>query len=438
MSVSPTSHRKPSRLARADGCEPAEPANTVTDRLNGLLSSGGDGYVLSLCPNQNYNITGPLLFNSPNQEISTQGLPRDNSRAMLTVSGPLHPGQEDSHTTAVWGQCQTCDGVKLRNIQINGARNGGEKVNGGANIEMGGSNSGQLIEFVRSFDPRSWSCLHLFEGSLDCASTTVQNNDIGPCGSDAPGQWADGISVACANTIVRDNLINTPTDGGVVLFGSPGSLVENNTIWVETTTLLGGINLVDVQPWGGDYTGTIVRNNHILGGFATDTPSGDGDTKGVNSGSAIIKIGIAMGPRVWFGDYFQNNISHGAVVTGNQFEGAFAYAMAISTASNFTVQDNVLVGNDTAFIGTIASDCSNPDTRTAPGPPFVVEQSRVTDSNLQSDFVNIVVGDNLLCIRPPTGGELWPFKSTVDGIPATPATLVSSPRHWECNVTDAT
>jgi hypothetical protein len=27
-------------------------------------------------------------------------------------------------------------------------------------------------------------------------------------------------------------MVNNPTDGGVVLFGSPGTLVENNTIWV--------------------------------------------------------------------------------------------------------------------------------------------------------------------------------------------------------------
>ena len=101
---------------------------------------------------------------------------------------------------------------------------------------MGGATSGQLIEYVRSFDPRSWSCLHIAEGGLHCSNAMVQNNDIGPCGSDEFDQWADGISVACANTIVRNNLINTPTDGGIVLFGSPGSLVENNTIWVENVS----------------------------------------------------------------------------------------------------------------------------------------------------------------------------------------------------------
>ena len=35
-------------------------------------------------------------------------------------------------------------------------------------------------------------------------------------------------------------------------------------------TLLGGINMVDYAPWKGNYTNTIVRNNMIYGGFATD------------------------------------------------------------------------------------------------------------------------------------------------------------------------
>ena len=76
---------------------------------------------------------------------------------------------------------------------------------------MGGSNSNQLIEYVRSFDPRSWSCLHIAEGALSCNNVTVQNNDIGPCGSDAFQEWADGISVSCQNSLVRNNLVENPT-----------------------------------------------------------------------------------------------------------------------------------------------------------------------------------------------------------------------------------
>jgi parallel beta-helix repeat protein len=236
----------------ASTCEPADPSNTLTDRLNTLLNSSGSGYVLSLCPSTQYLIQAPILFASPNQEISTLGYPTDNSRAVLVVNGPVSNGT--GHTTAVDGTCANCGGVRLRNVQvnmdpsslplalifnsqINGTRAGAPPTTGGANIEMGGPNSGQLIEYVHSYDPRGWSCLHVAEGSLNCNNTTVQNNDIGPAGSDLFQQWADGISVACSNSLVRNNMVNNPTDGGIVLFGSPGTRVENNTIWVETVSV---------------------------------------------------------------------------------------------------------------------------------------------------------------------------------------------------------
>ena len=225
-------------------CESPNPTNTLTSRLNSLLNSSGQGYTLSLCAGEAYPLTAPLLFTAPNQEISTAGYPSDSTRATLVVKGI-------NQTTAVDGTCANCDGVKLRNVQvrdllarclisivvqINGTRLGAPIMAGGANIEMGGSNVNQLIEYVHSYDPRGWSCLHVAQGNLSCANTIVQNNDVGPAGSSAFQQWADGISVACRNSVIKNNMINNPTDGGVVLFGSPGSRVENNTIWVETVS----------------------------------------------------------------------------------------------------------------------------------------------------------------------------------------------------------
>ena len=235
--------------ARPVQCISPDPANTITDRLNIALNSSGPGFVLRLCPNAHYMIQAPIMFAAPDQEISTVGYPTDDSRATLVVSGPVANGT--GHTNAVDGTCSNCSGIKLRNIQvgaltfrlqliisssslqINGTRAGAPPNFGGANIEMGGPNSNQLIEYVRSYDPRSWSCLHIAEGDrLLCNNVTVRNNDIGPCGSDAWMEWADGISVSCRSTVVRNNLVKGPTDGGIVLFGAPGSIVENNTIWV--------------------------------------------------------------------------------------------------------------------------------------------------------------------------------------------------------------
>ncbi|KAF8317015.1 uncharacterized protein EI90DRAFT_214800 [Cantharellus anzutake] len=382
--------------------------NTLTDRLNIALNTSGPGYRLRLCQNTTYTIQAPIHFFAPNQEISTVGLPVEGEdgedlRAILLINGPVANGV--GHTTAVDGQCQNCDGAILRHVRINGTRLGAPPINGGANIEMGGSNSDQLIEYVRSFDPRGWSCLHVMEGALDCTNTTVRYNDIGPCGSDAFQQWADGISLSCRNSYVHGNWVNNPTDGGIVIFGSPGTLVENNTIWVETNTLLGGINMVDYEPFLGTYTGVIVRDNTIRGGFAT-TPELPGATKGDNNETVIIKIGIAMGPRTWFGDRYGLNVSFGGSVYNNQFTGGFGYAMAMSAVTNFTVENNVLFDN-TSFIGSRGPNCSSTDNTPTPE-PFVADQNSVVDCDLQSSIVRVSDGDSLTCIMP-TDGDFWPF-----------------------------
>ena len=304
---------------------------------------------------------------------------------------------------------------------------------------MGGNNSNQTIEYVRSFDPRSWSCLHLDEGSLACNNATVQNNDIGPCGTDQFRHWADGVSISCRNAIVRNNMIQGPTDGGIVLFGSPGTQVYNNTVWILNVcfieliremvltifqqTLLGGINMVDYEPWLGDYTGTSVHNNTILGGFANE--DFNNGSKGVNAEDAIIKyvftvikvscldthcenrIGIAIGPRTWFGNHYGNNVSRNGIVSQNRFSGAFSYGMAITSATNFTVEGNSFFGNS-SFIGARGPNCSA--SHTVPNPaPFIIQANTTTSISGLSNFVNISDGDSLPCVLPPNGGDFWPF-----------------------------
>ncbi|KAF9534601.1 hypothetical protein CPB83DRAFT_204636 [Crepidotus variabilis] len=389
---------------RADtSCVPADPANTVADRINTLLQNGGSGYVLNLCPKTSYLIQSPILFAHQNQEISTLGYPQGDDRAQLVVSGPVANGA--GHTTAVDGTCNDCDGVKLRYVRIDGTRRGGGPTMGGANIEMGGDNANQLIEYVHSSDPRSWSCLHLAEGPFTCNNVTIQNNDIGPCGSDAFQEWADGISVSCKNAVIKNNMVQGATDGGIVLFGSPGTKVFNNTIWVLNQTLLGGINMVDYDPWKGDYTGTEVHDNTILGGFATDDP--DGNQKGNNFENAIIKIGIAVGPETWFGDKYGTNVSKNGVVRNNKLSGAFSYGIAITSAQNFTIQGNTMFDN-TSFIGSRGPKCQDKDVVPQPG-PFIVDQRTTKDCTLQSDFQTVTDGDSLTCVLPPNGGDFWPF-----------------------------
>ncbi|KAF7967988.1 hypothetical protein HWV62_32397 [Athelia sp. TMB] len=409
-------------------CEDPNPADTLTDRLNTLLNSSGPGYVLSLCPSQQYLIEAPLLFSFADQEISTVGYPTPDAsgtdqRAILVVNGPVFNGT--GHTTAVDGTCELCSGVKLRNIQINGTRAGAPPTGGGANIEFGGINAtGQLIEYVHSWDPRSWSCLHVAEGGLQCNNVTVQNNDIGPCGSDAFQEWADGISMSCNNSLVQNNMINNPTDGGIVLFGAPGTLVHNNTIWVEKQTLLGGINMVDYDPYNGDFTNTIVTNNTIMGGFATEPANSSTEALGADAYDAICKIGIAIGPRTWFGDQYGDNVSTSGYVYNNHFTGAFAYAIAVSSAVNFTIENNVLFGN-TSFLGAVGPNCTVGGDATMPTPQaFVIDVNNTEQMTVQFDFTDIPDADGLTCVLPPIGGDYWPY----GGNPGDSSDTTNSPK----------
>ncbi|KZV76020.1 hypothetical protein PENSPDRAFT_646571 [Peniophora sp. CONT] len=407
------------RLRRQDdssACVSPDPANTLTDRMNIALNSSGAGYVLSLCQNTQYPIEAPINFAFPDQEISTVGYPTGDERATLVVNGPVFNGT--GHTTAIQGTCPTCSGIRIRNIQINGTRAGSSPTGGGANIEIGGDNSDQLVEHVHSYDPRSWSCLHIFEGTLQCANAVIRNNDIGPCGTDTYMEWADGISVSCRNTTVTNNTIVGATDGGVVLFGAPGSLVENNTIQALANTQLGGVNMVDVTPWGGDYSGTIVQNNLIVGGLADPTSGVQAET-GTNADGVILKMGIAIGPRTYFVDFFQQNVSASGTVLNNNFTGAFGYAMAVSGARNFTVQGNSLVGN-TSFISSSGPNCTEgitiPDSSS-----FVVSWPNVTDTSLQTSFTGVDRAEGLTCIVPQDGAR-WPY----DTIPPSTSSNSSS------------
>ncbi|KAG8712604.1 hypothetical protein FRC08_014319 [Ceratobasidium sp. 394] len=422
----------PPLYPRQQDCIPPEPAETVTDRLNTLLNSSGPGYILPLCQNATYRLTAPLVYTAENQEISTVGYPIGDERATLLVDGFWN--DTNGHSVAVQGNCIGCNGIILRHVQINGARNGRAPISGGGNIEFGGPNANQLIEYVHTYDPRSWTCLHISEGVLNCTNTTIQMNDIGPCGSDLFPTWADGISLSCRNSVVRGNWIDNPTDGGIVLFGSPGSLVQNNTIWIENNTLLGGINLVDYDPFNGDFTGTIVENNTIIGGFATDQPENSTDIYyGDNDQDVIIKMGLAVGNRVWFGEKYGLNRNFGGIVRNNQLTGAFGWGVAVSGVRDFTVENNELVGN-TSFIGYRGVNCSITEALPSPS-PFLYDSNGTDSTTLPSNYPDVRLDGGLvsllkqssavyatdfwakLCIVSPDGGDYWPRGGSPYGDP---------------------
>lgn len=99
--------------------------------------------------------------------------------------------------------------------------------------------------------------------------------------------------------------------------------------------------------------------------------------------------------------------------------------MGISSARNFTVQNNVLVGN-TSFIGSTGPKC-HPANTTPSSQPFVAQMDNITQSSIQSNFVNVTDAGSLVCVVPPSGGSLWPFgESHAPGTPP-PVPGVTSP-----------
>ena len=129
--------------------------------------------------------------------------------------------------------------------------------------------------------------------------------------------------------------------------------------------------------------------------------------KRVITSHMLHRIGIAVGPQTWFVDQFGANLSSSGTVLNNRLTGAFGYAMAVTSARNFTIQGNILFGN-TSFIGSRGPNCTAGDP-TPPSAAFIVETANVTTSNLQSEFQSVQDAKGLTCVIPPAGGDYWPY-----------------------------
>jgi hypothetical protein len=176
--------------------------------LNNLLKTSGKGYALQLCPKETYHIQAPIVFASPNQEISTAGYPTGDDRATLLVSGPVFPNRT-GHTTAVDGTCATCSNLILRNIQVCG------------NIWMRAFHSNVLNRLMVRVEIRR---LSLEEQTLRWGETTkiklsnlfgLPTQEVGPAFTSLKVLWLATMSSCKTTTLVHVELIysnNGPTE----------------------------------------------------------------------------------------------------------------------------------------------------------------------------------------------------------------------------------
>ncbi|KAI0286444.1 hypothetical protein BC826DRAFT_972571 [Russula brevipes] len=162
------------------------------------------------------------------------------------------------------------------------------------------------------------------------------------CGSLASMKTLMDVTISYRSTIVRSNMINNPTQAGIFLIGCPGARVGNNTVWAVNIS------------WR--FTG-LPPSQNMLNKLIIPAPSCETIPPleafpptqnqllrhGQNANNVVIKIGIAIGPQLWYGD--SPKVSSSRSVLNNGFTFSFAYAIVITSAQNFTIQGNTLFRN---------------------------------------------------------------------------------------------
>lgn len=343
--------------------------------LQAVLDSGDN---LLLEKKGVYEITETLRYKFPNQKISTKDATHISDYATLRITGPdlmlLVDGVQK-------------DNIVLENVILDGNRYElstvvkKETTGGGGQPPMvffGGSGAkGQKVLNNVFMSTRTWSTLKVHEGA---SNVLVEGNmflgaGVGPRGngrekSETPFAWGDAISCAAEKTTIRNNLIIDPTDVGIVFYGAPGSIAENNVISCISRESLGGINMVDgfLYPLkDGDerfsYYGTVVKNNYI------------------DSFGSRIHMAIPMGTGVWVPSTKDRTLV-GATVHNNTIAGGAAgYGLVVNGVDKFSVYDNKSIANHSG-IGEGLSPKLPPDEPA----PFLFNPDRTTNSNLQKEF----------------------------------------------------
>jgi hypothetical protein len=357
----------------AESSKPCIPSGTEIE-INAALTLGGSE--AELCPGARFELSAPITFTASSQKVYTQGKPTDDTRATLIIVNT-------EITTAVL--MRDYDEAELTNVIVDGNRDELGYKEGEALIYAGGFSRGQVIKDNVIRNTRSWSSLQLIQGhsvSEPCSDALVKGNLIGPAGTSA--EWADGISLACNESTVTGNEIVDATDGAIVIFGAPGSVIEDNLIRAETRTLLGGINMVDYGPTKGSFEGTLVRNNTIV------------------ASGAVIRIALGMGARVW-GCYDDTNAEpplYGGTVTGNTLKGSkMQYGFVVSGVKNWTVKGNI---DEATHIGKPSNPCG---AAIASRPRGFLIDTRYSEGTFQSQFKSGVLDLALWAIVKPKPGE---------------------------------
>lgn len=348
-------------------------ADAVT--INQLFTDGGPGTKVLLCPSKVYRISGTISFTAADQELATYGYPSGPERATLRVeSGKL--------ATAIQGDCRRCARIGVRSLIIDGNRQGlGRMVEyDPSGLVVIGGNEGQSIRECKISDPRGFTAVHVREGDkLSCSGAVIEKNEIGPVGEeydpavdgDDPEMsplgrpLADGLSIACRDSFVRDNTFVDNTAAAIVVYCSPGTLVHANRISARARSMMGGILMVDETPFKGDYSKMVVKSNII------------------DAVSRTIRVGIGIGAAVWSDDI--ETILKGGTVLANSFKGQYmGYGIAAAGLNGWTIKDN---WDEAVHQGKRSARCFEDQMNPEPM-AFLYNSDTVKESDIQSGFTD--------------------------------------------------
>jgi hypothetical protein len=310
-------------------------------RLQALLNSAAEGTVVYLSQQSVVYLTKPLVIPA-GVTLATYGLPTPHQHAKMArlvraseFGQPLVEINLDDNPRP--------SGV-LRNIWIDGQRGKlSMYVYGAINIEVYGGN-GAAVEDNFIDNSLGWSNVHSY-GSADgrsCTRNVIANNLITAYPSlHSGGDYTDGLSLGCENSLVQGNQIVDATDVGIVVFtAAPAiqkSTVAGNTVVSAGNSAFGALAFDPLYspayPANPNFTGSSITGNSVW-----------------SSPNTHFIIGLAVGSRPWFGTSAvingvrsTGNIGHGASATSNTTAGVvthFGEGITVSGMDSATVRGN--------------------------------------------------------------------------------------------------
>ena len=270
-----------------------------------------------------YRLTAPLVIPA-GVTLTTTGLPPHNNYALQ--------GRLVRASSFEDAMVKVSAGAKLQNVWVDGQRAQIGYGSARISVEMeGGTNT--TVGECRLTDPAGGTNLKAYG---PCAHNTISHNvATGYATNHYNGLWADGLTVACEDTLVELNEIIDATDVGIVLFGTAPAVqksqVRYNGILAAGNSAYGGIV---ADPWVGtttqDFTGSSIYENTIW------------------SGAAHLDFVLSVGTRAWFGT--SSNTGTGADFhnnTTNGFQTNTGTGIGVSGMQNAYVQGNNLMLNVT-------------------------------------------------------------------------------------------